>query len=185
MPEHFPRPDFFVRRDGEKSLPFSADEYARCLGSLRRIMDEHARPAVVLTSMHGIAYQLGVHYCSFGRHYACVVTADACTVLSANSDGSQPWRRWVGEGVIYTDWRRDNIWRAVAELVGGATRLGIEADHLTCAARDRLVSMRWVPERTPGAGRYREHDTLTVDEIGSENITCFPFGPEANIVDLT
>ena len=34
----------------------------------------------------------------------------------------------------------------------------------------------------PGAGGYREHDILVVGEEGAENITGFPYGPEANIV---
>ena len=132
------RPDFFSRHDGEKVLPFSSAEYARRLTTLRRIMAEHDVPAVVLSSMHNIAYYSGFLYCSFGRPYAFVVTADACTVVSANIDGSQPWRRSIGDGVIYTDWRRDNFWRAVKELVGSAERLGIEADHLTLAAQTAL-----------------------------------------------
>ncbi|QPH52743.1 aminopeptidase P family protein [Pontivivens ytuae] len=136
------RPDFFVRANGEKApLPFSAAEYARRLAALRRIMAARDVPVVVLTSMHNIAYHSGFLYCAFGRPYACVVTAEECTTVSANIDGGQPGRRSVGENVIYTDWRRDNFWRAVRELVGDAGRIGIEADHLTLAARDALVDV--------------------------------------------
>jgi creatinase len=39
-----------------------------------------------------------------------------------------------------------------------------------------------VPEGQLGAGGYREHDILIVQENGVENITKFPFGPEHNIV---
>ena len=39
-----------------------------------------------------------------------------------------------------------------------------------------------IPYGKPGAGGYREHDTLIVHENGSENITKFPIGPEYNIV---
>ncbi len=98
-------------------------------------------PAVLLTSMHNIAYYSGFLYCSFGRPYGCVVTHDACTVVSANIDAGQPWRRSHGEGVIYTDWQRNNYWRAVADLTKGATRLGIEGDHLTITARDTLLDI--------------------------------------------
>ena len=99
-------------------------------------------PATVLTSMHNIAYYSGFLYCSFGRPYACVVTQDTCTVVSANIDGSQPWRRSFADCVIYTDWRRDNFWRAVSSLLGTTTkRLGIEADHLTLASRATLEHM--------------------------------------------
>ncbi len=135
------RPEYFSRHDGDKILPFSNAEYQRRLAALRQIMVEHDVEATVLTSMHNVAYHSGFLYCAFGRPYACVVTADACTVVSANIDGSQPWRRSVEGNVIYTDWRRDNYWRAVAELVGKAKRIGIESDHLTIAGRTTLVEL--------------------------------------------
>jgi creatinase len=135
------RPDFFTRHDGEKILPFTNNEYERRLATLRNIMAEQDVPATVLTSMHNIAYYSGFLYCSFGRPYACVVTQNACTVVSANIDGSQPWRRSFADSVIYTDWRRDNFWRAVSNLIGTTKRLGIEADHLTIASRTALVQM--------------------------------------------
>ncbi|MSU89936.1 M24 family metallopeptidase [Rhodobacteraceae bacterium 2CG4] len=133
------RPDRFTCHNGARApLPFDAPEYARRLAALRGIMDRHDLPAVLLTSMHNIAYYTGFLYCSFGRPYGCVVTADGCTTVSANIDGGQPWRRSHCENVIYTDWQRDNFWRAVAALVGAPGRLGIEGDHLTLAARDAL-----------------------------------------------
>lgn len=135
---HTNRPDFFIRHDGEKSLPFSTDEYARRLTQLRSIMAEHDVPVVLLTSMHNVAYYSGFLYCAFGRPYACVVTQEACTVVSANIDASQPWRRSVSECVIYTDWRRDNFWRAVKQLIGQTARLGIEFDHLTLSLQSAL-----------------------------------------------
>ena len=98
-------------------------------------------PAVLLTSMHNIAYYSGFLYCSFGRPYGCVVTADRCTTISANIDAGQPWRRSHGDNVIYTDWKRDNFWRAVGEIVGNISRIGIEADHLTLAARNTLEAL--------------------------------------------
>ncbi len=138
MQQQTARPDFFSRFDGEKNLPFSQAEYERRLTALRRMMAEGDIPATVLTSMHNVAYHSGFLYCSFGRPYACVVTADECTVVSANIDGSQPWRRSVSDNVIYTDWRRDNFFRAVGKLIGNAQRIGIEADHLTLAGRTTL-----------------------------------------------
>lgn len=141
------RPEFFTSHNGEKApLPFSRDEYARRLAELRRIMDTRDIPVVIMTSMHNIAYYSGFLYCSFGRPYACVVTADACTTVSANIDAGQPWRRSVDENVIYTDWQRNNYWRAVKSLVGGATRIGIEGDHLTLAQRDLALEFLDTPE---------------------------------------
>ncbi len=137
--ENSNRPQFFNRQDGGKAqLPFSQSEYERRLAALRSDMDRMDVEAVLFTSMHNIAYYSGFLFCSFGRPYACVVTADRCVTISANIDGSQPWRRCVDENIIYTDWQRDNYWRAVRSVIKGDGRLGIEADHLTLAARDVL-----------------------------------------------
>ncbi|MCA8881729.1 MAG: M24 family metallopeptidase [Rhodobacteraceae bacterium] len=134
------RPQFFSRQDGGKApLPFPAGEYDRRLAALRAAMAARDIPAVLLTSMHNIAYFSGFLYCSFGRPYGCVVTQERCTTVSANIDGSQPWRRSVGDNVIYTDWERDNFWRAVRTLLHGARRIGIEADHLTLSQAGKLA----------------------------------------------
>ncbi|MEM7232973.1 MAG: aminopeptidase P family protein, partial [Planctomycetota bacterium] len=135
------RPDTFQCHNGAKApLPFSDAEYRRRLTRLRAIMAEQDVAAVVLTSMHNIAYYSGFLYCSFGRPFGCVVTETSCTTVSANIDAGQPWRRSIEDNVIYTDWRRDNFWQAVASLTKGETRIGIEADHLTLLARDALTA---------------------------------------------
>ncbi|UUV07413.1 aminopeptidase P family protein [Ruegeria sp. YS9] len=141
------RPQFFTCHNGEKApLPFSKAEYDRRLGKLRAIMAQRDVPVVLLTSMHNIAYYSGFLYCAFGRPYGCVVTQDSCTTVSANIDAGQPWRRSVEDNVIYTDWKRDNYWRAVASLIGNAKRIGIEGDHMTLAARDTALKMLGAPE---------------------------------------
>lgn len=133
------RPQTFVRANGERAaLPFSQGEYDRRLASLRSIMAALDVPAVLLTSMHNIAYYTGFLYCSFGRPYGALVTPEHCTTISANIDGGQPWRRSHCENLIYTDWQRGNFWRAVVELAPGVRRIGIEADHLTLAMRGAL-----------------------------------------------
>jgi len=104
-------------------------------------MVEHDVSAVLLTSMHNIAYYSGFLYCSFGRPYGCVVTNDDCITISANIDLSQPWRRSYGDNVIYTDWKRGNYWRAVKHIVGNASRLGIEGDHMTLSSREKLADL--------------------------------------------
>ena len=141
------RPEFFTCHNGEKApLPFSKGEYERRLTKLRAIMADKDIPVVLLTSMQNIAYYSGFLYCSFGRPYGCVVTQDACTTVSANIDAGQPWRRSVEDNVIYTDWKRDNYWRAVANLIGGAKRIGVEGDHMTLAARNTALDMLGQPE---------------------------------------
>ncbi|MEM7210828.1 MAG: aminopeptidase P family protein [Pseudomonadota bacterium] len=141
MLDHLENSRELTLRNGEKAvLPFSDAEYARRLTGLRRILQERDLQAVVLTSMHNVAYYSGFLYCAFGRPYACVVTQDACTTVSANIDGGQPWRRSVDDNMIYADWQRDNFWIAIRRLVGASRRIGIEGDHLTISARDALAS---------------------------------------------
>lgn len=141
------RPDHFVRPNGEKApLPFSDAEYERRLATLRAIMAKKDVPAVLLTSMHNIAYYSGFLYCSFGRSYGCVVTQDRCTTISANIDAGQPWRRSFGDNITYTDWKRNNYWRAVADVMGTPGRIGVEADHMTMAAWDVAADMLGGPE---------------------------------------
>jgi creatinase len=158
------RPEFFTSHNGDKArLPFSKAEYARRLAKLRSIMAARDIPVVLLTSMHNIAYYSGFLYCSFGRPYGCVVTQEACTTVSANIDAGQPWRRSVEDNVIYTDWKRDNYWRAVAGLTGGAKRIGIEGDHLTLAMRDKATEMLGATELPDIAP-----DTMTARMIKSD-----------------
>ena len=158
------RPEFFTCHNGDKAkLQFSQAEFDRRLTELRAIMTKHDLPVVLLTSMHNIAYYSGFLYCAFGRPYACVVTHDACTTVSANIDAGQPWRRSHGDNVIYTDWKRDNYWRAVAGLTGGARRIGIEGDHMTLANRDKAADMLGLTEMLDIAG-----DTMVARMVKSE-----------------
>jgi len=129
------RPDYFICENGGKAaLPFPPAEYEARLAKLRGVMATRGIDAVLLTSMQGIAYYSGFLYCSFGRPYGCIVTEERCVTVSANIDAGQPWRRSVAESVTYTDWQRNNFWRAVAAVLGRVRRLGIEGDHLTLAA---------------------------------------------------
>ncbi len=136
------RKQFFKFHNGEKStLPFSQGEYQARMAGLRRIMSAHNLDAVLLTSMHNIAYYSGFLYCAFGRPYALVVTENDAVTISANIDGGQPWRRSACDNLLYTDWQRDNFWRAVQHVIGQPARLGIEADHLTLQQSEKLMKL--------------------------------------------
>ena len=136
------RPDFFELHNGSKAaLPFTNAEYDNRLSRLRKLMASHGLSAVLLTSMHNIAYYSGFLYCSFGRPYGCVVTEKDCITISANIDLSQPWRRSYSENLIYTDWRRDNYWRAVKHALAGSKHIGIEADHMSLVSREKLSEL--------------------------------------------
>ena len=125
------RPQHFQFHQGNRELPFAPEEYAQRLQGLRAIMVREGVDVVVFTSMHNIAYYSGFLYCSFGRPYGLVVTLQDTVTLSAGIDGAQPWRRGYGDNLTYTDWERDNFWRAAAHVAGQGRRVGYEGDHLT------------------------------------------------------
>ena len=136
------RADFYTFDNGEKPpLQFSQNEYDSRLKGLRKIMSHEGLEAVVLTSMHCISYYTGFTYCSFGRPYACVVTHDRAFTISAGIDGGQPARRSATENIIYSDWKRDNFWRAVKSSLGNAGALGIESDHLTIIQQSKMIEL--------------------------------------------
>ena len=133
------RPEFFRFHYGEQApLPFEASEYDARLSELRERMEAQGATACVFTSMHNIAYYSGFLYCAFGRPYGCVVTEDACVTISAGIDAGQPWRRCHGDNITYTDWQRDNFWRAVREVTGEGGVIGVESDHLTLLQQGKL-----------------------------------------------
>ena len=54
------RPEFFELPNGPKAkLPFSDNEYEQRLASLRALMERSGVDAMLLTSMHNIAYYSG------------------------------------------------------------------------------------------------------------------------------
>ena len=133
------RPEQYRFHNGAKAvLPFALEEYEDRVAGLRDIMEMHGLDAVVLTSMHNVAYYSGFLYCSFGRPYGCVVTATDCVTISAGIDAGQPWRRSHGDNITYTDWARDNFWRAVASVTGVGKSVGVEADHLTMERAEKF-----------------------------------------------
>jgi len=118
---------------------FSDGEYRRRLGTLRGAMVWAEVDRVLFTSYQNICYYSDFLFCHFGRFYGLVVDGDGMTTISANIDGGQPWRRTRGQqNVVYTDWQRDNYFRAVQELVPDGGRLGIEFDHVSLQNRAKL-----------------------------------------------
>ena len=132
------RPAFFRFHQGPRVLPFAAEEYEARLTGLRRAMAKEGVEVALFTSMQNIAYYSGFLYCAFGRPYGLVVTPIDSVTITAGIDGGQPWRRCHGDNLTYTDWVRDNFWRAVAHVAGEGSAVGIEADHLTLALSGKL-----------------------------------------------
>ena len=125
-------PSLITIENGNKAKPtFSLAEYQRRQGLLRQKMAEMQVDGVLFSSYHNINYYGDFLYCSFGRFYGLVVTPQKVVSLSANIDGGQPWRRTVGDyNVVYTDWQRDNYFKACAQELPNKGRIGIEMDNL-------------------------------------------------------
>lgn len=154
------RPEFYRFHQGTKTLPFADAEYEARLAGLRAQMSAMGVASCVFTSMHCVAYYAGFLYCAFGRPYALVVTASDCVTFSAGIDAAQPWRRGFGDNITYTDWQRDNYWRAIASVTGSGGTIGYEADHLTLAQKalmDRFLSPASTVDMAPVSMRQRMH----------------------------
>ena len=125
-------PSLITIENGNKAKPtFSLAEYQRRQGLLRQKMAEMQVDGVLFSSYHNINYYGDFLYCSFGRFYGLVVTQEKVVSISANIDGGQPWRRTVGDyNVVYTDWQRDNYFKACAQELPKKGRVGIEMDNL-------------------------------------------------------
>jgi creatinase len=132
------RPQQYRFHQGDRVLPFAASEYDARLAGLRELMEVHGVDACVFTSMHNIAYYSGFLYCSFGRPYGLVVTPTQSVTISAGIDAGQPWRRCHGDNITYTDWQRDNYWRAILSVTGEGRVIGCEADHMTLVQSEKL-----------------------------------------------
>ena len=68
---------------------------------------------------------------------------------------------------------------------GREAGLELREDIDTVLEPGMVVSMEpmiTIHEGQDGAGGYREHDILIINEEGNENITKYPYGPEFNVV---
>ena len=117
---------------------FSDAEYRRRQTALRDIMQREKVDFAVLTSVHNVNYFSDFLYCAFGRSYALVVDDSKVTSVSANIDGGQPWRRTVGDNIVYTDWQRDNFYYALAQTIRQRGIVGVEYDHISVENMQKL-----------------------------------------------
>ncbi len=134
------RPSLIAIPNGAKATPmFPAAEMERRLAGVRGTMLELDLQAVLFSSYQNIDYYGDLVFCHFGRLYGLVVSHDTQTSISANIDAGQPYRRTYGENLVYTDWQRDNYFRAVREVLStGARRLGVELDFITVQTKAKL-----------------------------------------------
>lgn len=93
---------------------------------------------------------------------------------------------YAAEGVLqHRTFGYGHSFGVLCHYYGREAGLELREDIETVLVPNMVVSMEpmiMLPEGQPGAGGYREHDILVVQEKGAENITKFPFGPEKNII---
>ena len=73
----------------------------------------------------------------------------------------------------------------LSHYYGREAGLEFREDIGTVLETGMVVSMEpmlRIPDGVPGAGGYREHDIVVVTIDGSENLTGFPYGPDANTI---
>lgn len=125
--------------NGEKVKPtFSYQEFADRQQRLRQVMASNNIDAVLFTSIHNINYYSDFLYCAFGRPYGLVITQEKVTTISANIDAGQPWRKTVGDNIVYTDWQKDSFFYAVQQLINNKGRVGVEYDHISKERLDKI-----------------------------------------------
>jgi len=162
------RPEFYRFHQGDRVLPFEAAEYDARLTGLRQIMHDAGIEACVFTSMHNIAYYSGFLYCAFGRPYALVVTQSENVTISAGIDAAQPWRRCHGDNITYTDWARNNYWRAILSVTGPGKVIGYEGDHLSLVQKallDEFLKPSKSQDIAPATMRQRMHKSAAEIEL--------------------
>ncbi len=74
----------------------------------------------------------------------------------------------------------------LSHFYGREAGLELREDIDTILEPNMVISMEpmiMIPDGNPGAGGYREHDILIINENGAENITKFPYGPKNNIIE--
>ena len=130
-----------IKNGKKQTAIFSVIEMESRLTKLRSSMEKENVDAVFFTSIHNINYYNHFVYCSFGRPYGLVVTQDKIKSITANIDGGQPWRRGFGENIIFTDWERDNYFRAAKNEMKGSARIGVEYDQINLENLHKLQSV--------------------------------------------
>jgi len=73
----------------------------------------------------------------------------------------------------------------LSHYYGREAGLELREDVDTVLEPGMVISMEpmlTIGEGNAGAGGYREHDILVVNETDNENITGYPYGPDFNVV---
>ncbi len=128
-----------IRNGGRQPLLFSEAEMERRMRGLRERMATHGLDAVLFTSYHNICYFSQYLPVRFGRNYALIVDRERSVLVASSIDYGQPRRRaWCDDVVSYTDWERENFFRALRSVLPTQCRMGVEEDDMQLALADTL-----------------------------------------------
>ena len=107
--------------------------------------------------------------------------AKCCDIAS---ELNEMYREW--DLLEYRSFGYGHSFGVLSHYYGREASVELREDIETVLEQGMVISMEpmiMLPQETPGAGGYREHDILIVTEDGAENITNFPFGPKHLIVN--
>ena len=145
------------------------------------------------------------YYTAIERTLFCEEASDAhldlweknCAVMKAGSAMIVPGRKCseiaLALNEMYRSWDLlqyrsfgyGHSFGVLSHYYGREAGVELREDVDTVLEPGMVVSMEpmiMIPEGTPGAGGYREHDIFIITEDGAENITNFPYGPEEMII---
>jgi len=120
-----------IRNGGKVKGTFSPKEMQARLNKLRAMMVKKNIEAILFTSYQNINYFSDFFYCDFGRSFGLLITQEKSVTISANIDGGLGYRRSFGDNIVYTDWEKDNYFKAVKSLIGNEHRIGYEGDNVS------------------------------------------------------
>ena len=107
--------------------------------------------------------------------------AKCCDIAS---ELNEMYREW--DLLEYRSFGYGHSFGVLSHYYGREASVELREDIETVLEQGMVISMEpmiMLPQETPGAGGYREHDILIVTEDGAENITKFPFGPKHLIIN--
>jgi creatinase len=115
------------------------------------------------------------------RGKALLVTGARCSDIATELN-----EMYAAENLLqYRSFGYGHSFGVLCHYYGREAGLELREDCDTVLEPGMVVSMEpmiTIPDHLPGAGGYREHDILVIEEAGNRNITGFPYGPEHLIV---
>ena len=133
--------DRILKIENGKKAPyhFSIKELDSRLTKLREFLSKEGIDSIIFTSIQNIAYFSDYVYTAFGRPYALVVDQKKSTLVTANIDYGQPYRRSYSDNIVYTDWQKDNFFYGINKLIINHKIVGLEHDNISLLSQMKII----------------------------------------------